>query len=98
MHLLPLRPDQADLFDKCARTNVHRPLMCPMLLVGGSVSGSSVVSRLVETAGLPLGVALPLGFFNPSPNSTTEVPDFNPMVGRKYFMSSLKNFLFGSLS
>ena len=56
-----------------------------MLLVGGSASGSSLGSGLVEPAGLPMGlVTLPFSFFNPPPDSTIGVPDFNPMDGCKY--------------
>ena len=51
-----------------------------MLLIGVLVSGSSLGFKLVETAGLPMEVALPF-HFNPSSNSTTGVPAFNPMVG-----------------
>ena len=35
-----------------------------MLLVSGSVSGSSLQYELIETAGLPIEVALPFSLFN----------------------------------
>ena len=62
------------------------PVCC---LVGGSVSGSSQRSKLVETTGLPIGSPssasiLLLFFFYPSPNPTTVVPDYSPMVGCNY--------------
>ena len=44
-----------------------------MLLIGGSVSGSSLVSRLIETAGLPIRLFFLFSFFNLSPNSTMGV-------------------------
>jgi hypothetical protein len=59
-----------------------------MLLVGGSASGNSLGSGLVETAGLSYGVTHPFKFFSPFPNSTIGVPDFISMVGCKYLLPS----------
>jgi hypothetical protein len=53
MHLLLLRPDQVVLCCICVRGLVSAGVCC---LVGDSVSERSQGSRLVETAGLPLGL------------------------------------------
>ena len=34
------------------------------------------------------GIVLPFSFFNPSPKSTIEVPNFSAMVGYKYLLLS----------
>ena len=52
VHLLPLRPDQAVLCYICVGGLGPAHVCC---LVGSSVSGSSLRSRLVENAGLPMG-------------------------------------------
>ena len=53
MHLLPLRPDPTVLCCICVGSLGLARLCC---LVGGSVSERSQGSRLVETAGLPMGL------------------------------------------
>ena len=52
-HLLPLRPDQAVLCCMCVGGLRPAHVCC---LVGGSGSERSPGSRLVETAGLPMGL------------------------------------------
>jgi hypothetical protein len=52
--------------------------------VAQCLGGCYQESGLVETAGLPTGVALLLGIFHLSPNSVIGVSDFSPMVGCKY--------------
>ena len=59
-----------------------------MFLVGGSVSGNSLGSGLVETDDICVGVTLSFSFFNPSPNSTIGDPDFSFVVGCKYLLLS----------
>ena len=52
MHLLPLSPDQAVLCCIYVRGLLSAGIYC---LVGGSVSERSQGSRIVDTAGLPMG-------------------------------------------
>jgi hypothetical protein len=73
VHPLPLRSDKAALCYTCA-SGLGPESVCS--LVGGSVSGSSQGCRLVETAGLPVGLPslsapffLPLTLSQGSPNS-----------------------------
>jgi hypothetical protein len=52
VHLLSLRPDHTVFHCICVRGFISAGICC---LVGGSMSGRSQGSKLVETVGLPLG-------------------------------------------
>ena len=54
------------------------------LWLGAQSLGALRGSRFVDTVGLPRGPAIPFSSLKPSPNSSTGVPDFSPMVGYKY--------------
>jgi hypothetical protein len=60
-------------------------------LVGVPVSERSQDSRLIETAGPPYRIALLLSFFQLSPNLSTGISSFCPLVGCKHLHLTLSD-------